>query len=350
MNVSMHSDDRDSRLVKLAVTDPSWSNFVQQCEGALAFHLPAWTRTLTETYRFKSFCLANRRDDGSISAGMPVVAHSRLGRHRWVSLPFTDVCPPLGDEPDVTSLLAGAEALAAANHVRRVEIRSPAAAAAYASSRGVVHELQLNGDADALVKTFSKSQVQRNIARARRAGVVVRWGECQDDLVGVFLGLHRATRRRLGVLCQPQRFFDHLWNLMIAPRHGFVLISYVRDTAAAAAVFLLGGGTVTYKFGASDSAYWPERPNHLLFWEAIRWGCENGYRAFDFGRTDWGNEGLRAFKRGWGTTERELVYSSLGAELSPPRKARLSVIGPVIRHTPEWVNRAVGRSLYRLAA
>ena len=39
------------------------------------------------------------------------------------------------------------------------------------------------------------------------------------------------------------------------------------------------------------------------------WGCENDYSTFDFGRTESGNEGLREFKRGWGTDETTLSYA-----------------------------------------
>ena len=63
------------------------------------------------------------------------------------------------------------------------------------------------------------------------------------------------------------------------------------------------------------------RPNNLLFMEAIRWGCEHGFRSLDFGRTHWGQEGLRSFKLSWGAEERELRYRHLGpARAQRPRR------------------------------
>ena len=56
--------------------------------------------------------------------------------------------------------------------------------------------------------------------------------------------------------------------------------------------------------------------------EAIRWGCEHGMRTLDFGRTHWGQEGLRSFKLAWGAEERELRYRHLGG-VPAGRNARL---------------------------
>ena len=55
-----------------------------------------------------------------------------------------------------------------------------------------------------------------------------------------------------------------------------------------------------YKFGASDHNAWPQRPNHALFWSAIRWACDNNLSLYDFGRANLDNEGLRTFKSNWG--------------------------------------------------
>jgi CelD/BcsL family acetyltransferase involved in cellulose biosynthesis len=121
----------------------------------------------------------------------------------------------------------------------------------------------------------------------------------------------------------------------------------------AAAVFLAWNGTVIYKFGASDAAFWSLRPNHVLFWHAIRVACEQGYRWFDFGRTDVGQAGLRDFKLSWGATEEPLVYRMLGGKTEPVSVGdgmATRVLGPVIRHGPLLLCRAVGETLYRYVA
>ena len=130
-----------------------------------------------------------------------------------------------------------------------------------------------------------------------------------------------------------------------------MLLVYWGELPIAGAVFLTSGRTVVYKYGASEPAFWHLRPNHLIFWDAIRWSCENGFAAFDFGRSDFENQGLRNFKSGWGAVERPLVYTTVGGKL--PRVERLrraSLLPLLIRKSPLWLCRAIGEATYRHAA
>jgi hypothetical protein len=46
----------------------------------------------------------------------------------------------------------------------------------------------------------------------------------------------------------------------------------------------------------------------MVMWQAINWYCRNGYKTFNFGRTEPENQGLLQFKRGWGAEERIINY------------------------------------------
>ena len=48
-------------------------------------------------------------------------------------------------------------------------------------------------------------------------------------------------------------------------------------------------------------------PNYLLFWELIKYSCENGFLCFDFGRSI-ANDGTYLFKEGWGAKPMQLYY------------------------------------------
>ena len=258
---------------------------------------------------------------------------------------------PLVEGTDVTSLVEALDRERRAAGIERVEVRAELTGQrVHASVRGVVHELALTAEPEQLFTRFNRSQVQRNITRARREGVHVRLGDRAADLTDVFYRLHLATRRRQGVPVQPRRFFSLLWEQMLAPGHGFVLTASIGGDPAAAAVFLSWGSTLTYKFGASDHRLWRHRPNHLLFWEAIRIGHERGLAKLDFGRTDLENTGLRSFKSGWGALESDLVYSSLGAPPSESSGLVGRALAATIRHSPTWVCRVIGERLYRYAA
>jgi CelD/BcsL family acetyltransferase involved in cellulose biosynthesis len=338
----------------LDLTDPSWGGFVAKHPVATPFHHPDWAQLIADCYGFRGFALVTRDATGAIRAGLPMVEVRHLHTApKWVSLPFTDYCPPLASAPKEHEELAAAlEQASFAVGVRRVEVRGPLAGSA-SGATALRHVLALSDDPAEVYAGFHRSQVKRNIRRAEREGLTVRLATRPEDLVGTFYRLHLRTRRRQGVPVQPRRFFRLLWDNVINTGLGSVLIAEASAQPIAAAVFLAWNGTVIYKFGASDAAFWSLRPNHVLFWHAIRVACEEGYRWFDFGRTDVGQSGLRDFKLSWGATEESLVYRMLGGkpeQVSVGDGMATRVLGPVIRHGPLLVCRAVGETLYRYVA
>jgi lipid II:glycine glycyltransferase (peptidoglycan interpeptide bridge formation enzyme) len=182
---------------------------------------------------------------------------------------------------------------------------------------------------------------------AEKRGVRVEWGDRRIHMQA-FYRLHLQTRRRQGIPIQPWRFFDILTSDLIENGLGFILLAYKDDECLAAAVFLHWQHTLTYKYGASLGDGLNLRPNNLLFWTAILWGCENGFTLFDMGRTDLANTGLRAFKSGWGAAENPLAYSTPSVELSPSMAGKLiPIVQAVIRHSPLCVCRAMGEVFYK---
>jgi CelD/BcsL family acetyltransferase involved in cellulose biosynthesis len=317
---------------------------------ALPFHHPSWSRVLSETYGYRPFVLAVPGERGRIRGGLPIMeVRSGFRRTRWVSLPFTDRCPPLAaDRATAGRLVDLADRAREQANVARLEVHADLPGrGVHRQPRGVGHVLSLSPDPELTFQAFSRSQVQRNVRKAERSGLTLRRADAPEDLTESFYKLHLRTRRRLGVPVQPRRFFDFLWRRLIAPGWGFVDLAYHGRLPVAGAVFLTAGRTVVYKYGASEPSSWPLRPNNLIFWDAIRWGCENGFAAFDFGRSELDNRGLRSFKSGWGAIEEPLVYATLGA--TPSRKARViggSLLSPLIRRGPLWFCRAIGEVAY----
>ena len=345
-------------LTILELTDPRWREFVTSYPEATPFHHPDWAGLVARCYRFRAFAVAISDDTGTIRAGLPMVEVRHLGgKPKWVSLPFTDHCPPLVPAPQEEAHLADALRRAgAAIGIRRVEVRAPIAGAPAAGPPALRHVLALDADPAAVYAGFHRSQVQRSIRRAERENLTIRQAGRESDVAGTFYRLHLRTRRRQGVPVQPRRFFRQLWDGVIRRGLGSVLIAEAAGRPVAAAVFLTWNGTVIYKFGASDASAWRLRPNHLLFWHAIRTACEQGYQWFDFGRTDAGQQGLRDFKRSWGAAEEPLVYAVLGSgrtqekHRAPGDRMAATALESAIQHGPLALCRAAGEMLYRYTA
>jgi CelD/BcsL family acetyltransferase involved in cellulose biosynthesis len=343
------------RLIRLELDDTAWSRLVEHDPHALPFHHPAWARTLAECYGFPSFGLGLVGADGHVIAGAPVVeTRSPLGRRRWISLPFTDFCPPLvgGDRPSQVPFESAIEAAMEEGGVTSVELRgAPAGRSAFEIDSGLRHVLELDADAETVSRRFN-AKVRNAIRQAQQSGVVVGRAEREKDLSRVFYELHLATRRRLGVPVQPRRYFSQLWQRIVEPGLGFVLLARANGRPVAGAVFLAWNGTVVYKYSASDATALRLRPNNAIIWHAIQTACEDGYSRLDFGRSDHGDEGLSRFKRHWGAKEMPLIYTSLGEKRTglARRGPLLSLSREIIRRSPSFVCRAIGTAAYRYAA
>lgn len=339
----------------LRIDDPRWTEFVGACPDATPFHNSAWTTLLSECYRYPTFALGVADADGRLAAGAPVIAVERpLGGRRWVSLPFTDHCPVLsrpGRSDGVIRLAMSLREEREARVLSAIDVHAdlPALPGVHRSLHGVRHTLSLSADPGEVFDKF-KSMHRRNVRRAQRSNLEIDFGRSAKDM-HTFYRLHLQTRRRLGVPIQPRRFFSLLTTRLLAGGMGFVVSARLRQTPIAAAVFLHWNGALIYKYGASDPRFWELRPNNQLFWAAIQWGCEQGFRTLDWGRSDTEDVGLRAFKSGWGATEEPLTYASIGSPRSGAARGKLqSTLSSIVRRSPAWVCQVLGEVLYRYVA
>ncbi|TMD81794.1 MAG: GNAT family N-acetyltransferase [Chloroflexi bacterium] len=339
-------------LQRAAIDDPRWTAFIASQPDATLFHHPAWVQALAEAYGYDPFLIIHADEDGNIVAGMPVLdVRSALRGRRRISLPFTDYCPPLARNAqrltffaeelnrwqiDAQSSIEVHGALPDIGGVDRVQV-------------GFGHLLSLEQDPARLFSRLHPN-IRRWIRKSLREGLTVRLGTSPADLEP-FYRLHWQTRRRLGVPLQPRSFFDSLWRRVIEPGFGFVAFAYFGERPIAADLFLAWNGTLIGKFNASDRQFWSLRPNNLVVWAGIEWGCQNGYRLLDFGKTDRHGGGLRNFKMSWGSTEVPIFYSYLGGPAPSPLDGLASrVLTRVIQASPPVVCRVAGELLYRQCA
>ena len=308
---------------------------------------------MAEPYGFRTFALTLRDAAGRVIAGLPVVeVTAPLRPTRWVSLPYTDTLHPLArGEAARSRLIAELDQRRRGAAIGSAEVRAPLEGNnVHPLAEAYTHLLRLDPDPQEVFRRFKRSQIQKRIEGGVTAGARVRRGDERTDRTRVFDARHTSTRRRHGVPVQPRRLFELIWERIVEPGLGFVVVAEVEGRPAAAAVFLAWNGTVIYKYSAARPELFRYRPVHLILWHAIEWSCMNGFRTFDFGRSEAGDETLREFKRGWGTDEVTLRYSALADVPPAPTTHPPRALEAVIRHSPVFVTRLLGRLFYRYAA
>ncbi len=340
-------------LVELSPEDPAWISFAAETPGASAFHHPAWLRAVTGAYGYPALVLAHLDEGGRIVAGAPMARVRRPSGQVMVSLPFSDHCPPLGRDELALRRFALEAASWASRAGAAMELRGglPEVEGWTSYAAGVLHLLRLEPGVDALWKGLREA-FRRQIRQARRAGLRVRFSREARDL-DAFYRLQVATRRRQGVPVQPRRFLASVWRECVLGGPGWAaMVETPEGLPIAASLLLAWNGLVIEKFQASDAAYWSLKPNQLLIWATIEWSCEQGYRLFDFGRTDSDHLSLQRFKAAWGAEPVPLRYAATGrAGSRAEADGRLGgLLRAVIRRSPAVVCRALGELLYRYAA
>jgi hypothetical protein len=134
--------------------------------------------------------------------------------------------------------------------------------------------------------------------------VTVREGALGD--LKSFNQLNQETKRNLGVPAHPFHFLYNIYSGI--GKLAKLYLAEFDGRPIAGMLNLNFKDTIVYGYGASDRRYLKYQPNDILVWQAIEDGCSHGYKFFDFGRTTTENEGLRQFKRHWGTEELRLHY------------------------------------------
>lgn len=353
-----------ARVLRLEVLNPletpGYDRWAEEQEGAAVFHSSAWARVLAEMYGHRPLYLVGV-EDGRFTGVLPLMeVESWLGRRRGVSLPFTDLCPPLGPGKVVAALRERAVEIGQDRKWGSVEFRSGAVNSALgegsgSGSGGAVpsvsfwgHQVRTEGGGESLFDEFSPA-VRRAIRKAHHCGVTA---EIARDVESMreYYRLHCVTRRRHGLPPQPAGFFDLICRHVMNAGHGFVVLGKLAGKAVSGAVFMNFGEEGVYKFGASVPEAQPVRANNLVMWEGFKRCAELGCKRVHLGRTSKGNEGLRRFKQGFGGMESTIDYECYDFRqtrwVQKPDRAKPGWVNHVFRAMPMPCLRWAGRMLY----
>lgn len=315
------------------------------------FHTTGWARVLIDSYGFTPRYFL-RLEGGKIAFAMPMMEIRNFGTGaRGVSLPFSDFCDPLLSESvRLQDVLKVAIEYGKKKGLTSLKIRTrkemPKEVFPYTDY--FHHDLDLNGGEERLFSGFHPSN-QRNIRKAAREGVEVDF-QTSLDAVEHYYALHCGTRKKHGLPPQPFSFFRNIQKHILSKGNGFVALASYHGIKIAGAVYLHSGKKAVFKYGASDVTHHGLRANNLIMWEAIRWYSRNGFDNLSFGRTDPENEGLRNFKRGWGSDETKIANIKYDLRAGKYRNNKRFTNGyqnKIINRLPIGISKQIGKIFYK---
>ena len=332
--------------------DVRWPALVSEHPAASVFHTRAWLSALQSTYGYRPLVLTTCPPDEGLTGGAVFCEiRSWLTGRRLVSLPFSDHCEPLVNDPqELDAILAHAQRAAEQGRYDHIEIRPHSTLDDEIQSfqpkgGAVLHRLNLSAPVDQLFRSFHKSCIQRKITRAERENLVYEEGNSEEQLKD-FYRLLTMTRRRHGLPPQPLQWFRAL-SAAFGPSMK-IRIARKDDVAVASIITLSHGRTMVYKYGCSDPSANSYGGTPMLFWRTIQEAKANGQDELDMGRSDLGDPGLSVFKEHWGSVSTPLTYwryPGHGATLRPRWQQKLTNLA--ISASPNRVLQLAGNVLYR---
>jgi Acetyltransferase (GNAT) domain len=332
------------------VHNPGWDHLVALHRDAGCFHTSAWAKVLHQTYNHHPFYLRFSRGR-RLAALIPLMeVRSRFTGCRGVCLPFSDVCEPLIFDSEALDLVRDRLVrFARERGWRHLEIRGGKSfqSTSDSATKFYGHTLDLRHRVEELANRFDGA-VRRAIRKAERSDIsalAVRNRQAIDD----FYRLHVQTRRRHGLPPQPASFFQNIYEHIIKPGLGFIVVARRGSRPIAAAVFFRFGKNAVYKYGASDKRFQEFRANNLAMWQGIQLLARTGVEKLHFGRTDCENDGLRRFKLSWDTQEETIDYFRVDPSGRPcltPVRRDAGLHKRIFGRLPLMFNRLAGSILY----
>ena len=293
------------------LSDGRWQDLLQRHARASVFHSRAWLDALRLTYGYEPVAYTTNPPGAQLrNAWVFCRIQSWLTGRRLVSLPFSDHCDPLLENPEELQQLSAALLKdRQPRHWRYIECRSRTRETVpdgfRESDRFVLHKLNLEPELTQLFDGLHKSSTQRKIKRAEREGLTIEEGY-SEKLLDQFYDLLKLTRRRHRVPPQPRRWFSSLQS-------GFgdqlkIQIASSKDVPIAGILTIQFKESLVYKYGASNEKYFSLGGMQMLFWRAITAAKQQSLNELDLGRSDLQDRGLITFKDRLGAASSDLVY------------------------------------------
>lgn len=338
------------KIVTIDNGDTEWDSFVQATEGATAYHRFGWKTVFAKSFGHPCHYLAAVDDNGSWQGVLPLVhMRSRIFGNFLVSLPFVNYGGVLCDNEAATALLLGeAEKIRRACSATHVELRHVARRPEILLTKQhkVTMILELAATVDDQWKAFD-AKLRNQIRKAQKSGLEFRRG--QLDLIDHFYEVFARNMRDLGTPVYSKQFFRNVLETFPDTTTIFAVVHEGNVIAAGIASWFKGRIEVPWASSIKD--FKALCPNHMLYWEAIRFAIEQGFREFDFGRST-PHEGTYNFKKQWGALPVQLnwqyLMDALGhlPELNPGNpKYRLAI--RVWQRLPVSVTKLLGPPIVR---
>ena len=288
--------------------EKAWDEYVYSHPEAGHCHLNGWRRVVEKSYGHRPLYLWAHKN-GNIKGILPLILiRSRLFGRSLASLPFLDDGGICADNDQVRDeLFKKALQLFKDCRADYLDLRHRRPNNLSISSIGskVTLTLKLQADPDRMWKRFD-AKLRNQVRKSMKSHLEVSWAGIEG--LTHFYEVFSRNMRDLGSPVHSEDFFRAI--LEEFPESARIILVRKGKLTVGAALSLFFKDTIQIPWASSRREYFSLCPNILLYWEAIRCGCEQGFKRFDFGRSSVGS-GTYRFKKQWGTIDEPLYWQCI---------------------------------------
>lgn len=310
------------------IDKPLWDSYVLNHFNGTFFHLIGWKTVIERTFHHKSYYLIaeingdstdpinsnNPKDPSdSINSSNPIVGilplfsvKSFLFCKSLISLPFAAYGGILADNQEVANqLFDKAKEITCSNGLEYLELRNRDGGIENLPSKElyVFFQRKIFDDLESNMMDIPRKS-RRMVRQGEKAGLTYEFGH--EEFIPSFYQIFARSYHRLGSPVFSAKFFKKL--LEEFKEHANILLVKNREGKPISSVltFFYKDQVLPY-FAGSLFEYRDLAPNDYMYWQLMKYGCENGYKLFDFGRSKV-DTGSYDFKRHWGFEPEPLAY------------------------------------------
>jgi serine/alanine adding enzyme len=285
----------------------AWESYVMKSAASHCYHQAGWKNVIEKSFGHKSYYLIAGSDSNDIKGILPLVhIKSSIFGNYMVSLPFFNYGGICADSTEAYScLLSEAIRIAKGEKAEHIELRhmENKTIDLPVKTAKVSMRLSLPKESDELRKSLP-SKLRSQIRRPEKEDMHTQIGRHEE--LDSFYEVFSVNMRDLGTPVYSKDFFKNI--LKEFPGSTWICSVYSKDGEPAAAGFLVGfKDTMEIPWASSKKKSNHHSPNMLLYWDVLKFACDNGYRVFDFGRSTPG-EGSYRFKEQWGAKPIQLYW------------------------------------------
>jgi len=288
--------------------EKAWDEYVLNSDASTFFHQTGWKNVIEKTYGHEPHYLM-AEEDGDIRGILPLfLMKSRIFGKKLISVPFGPYGGVCANDSRIEKMLVEeSKKLTCECNAKYLELRTK-------SNKNTTDEslintkyyvtsiLELNKDPNIILMEKFNRNKRKTIYKSQKKSLSYKWTTETDDFYELFI----QNMKNLGSPAHSKKFFDNLISEF--PDSTRVLLVERENEVIYVSFYLFFRDTMINSWSSTLDIYRGNFPTDFGIWNAIKYGCENGYSYYDFGRSQ-RNSTNQEFKRRWGADTKELHYN-----------------------------------------